>query len=240
MLLIRCLAIAVLYLAPAMACARDSMPKPVSHSSRALAGWRVNIDDRLLNEQQELGARALRLLTARLVAIEFVVPEPALTRLREVPIQIDFAHGELRNMQYHPSAHWLKQHGYAESLEKCVHIPAAEYFLSPYEIHRQPWVLLHELAHAYHDRVLGFDEPRIRAGWERFKESGHFREVLTITGKKREHYALTDAKEFFAEMTECYFGTNDFYPFVAGELLQAHPETYELMRTIWGALPAQK
>ncbi len=34
----------------------------------------------------------------------------------------------------------------------------------------------------------------------------------------REHYGLTNAKEFFAEMTETYFGSNDFYPFVAGEL----------------------
>jgi hypothetical protein len=29
--------------------------------------------------------------------------------------------------------------------------------------------------------------------------------------------------EFFAEMTEAYFGSNDFYPFVTGELKQAKP-----------------
>jgi len=29
--------------------------------------------------------------------------------------------------------------------------------------------------------------------------------------------------EFFAEMTEAYFGSNDFYPFVIGELKQAKP-----------------
>ena len=52
----------------------------------------------------------------------------------------------------------------------------------------------------------------------------------------REHYGLTDEKEFFAEMTECYFGSNDFYPFVTGELKQAEPEIFALLADIWGPL----
>jgi hypothetical protein len=48
----------------------------------------------------------------------------------------------------------------------------------------------------------------------------------------REHYGLTDQKEFFAEMTECYFGSNDFYPFVTGELKQAEPELFVLLADI--------
>jgi hypothetical protein len=55
----------------------------------------------------------------------------------------------------------------------------------------------------------------------------------------REHYALTNQKEFFAEMTESYFGSNDFYPFVAGELKQAEPEIFELLAEIWGPLPVR-
>ena len=38
-------------------------------------------------------------------------------------------------------------------------------------------------------------------------------------------------------MTECYFGTNDFYPFVAGELKRDEPEIYCLLQDIWGPLP---
>ena len=166
-----------------------------------------------------------------------VVPEPSLTKLREMPIQIDLTHGKLRNMQYHPSRGWLKENGYDESLAKRVHIPDVNYFLSPFENHRQPWAVLHELAHAYHDQVLGFDEPRIREAWKKFRDGGKYKSVVTSPGGEREHYALTDAKEFFAEMTECYFGANDFYPFVAGELKQAEPEIFALMREIWGPLP---
>jgi hypothetical protein len=48
---------------------------------------------------------------------------------------------------------------------------------------------------------------------------------------------LTNPQEFFAEMTESYFGTNDFYPFVAGELRQVEPEVFALLKEIWGPLP---
>lgn len=36
---------------------------------------------------------------------------------------------------------------------------------------------------------------------------------------------------------ECYFGSNDFYPFVTGELKQAEPEIFALLAEIWGPLP---
>ena len=166
-----------------------------------------------------------------------LVAEAPLARLREVPIQLDLTHGALRPMQYHPSADWLKEHGYSERLARCVHIPDAQEFLSPFENHRQPWAVLHELAHAYHDRVLGFDDARVIAAWKKFRDGGRYRSVLTTPGPTREHYALTDEKEFFAEMPECYFGANDFYPFVAGELKQAEPEIFALLRDVWGPLP---
>ena len=211
---------------------------PTKHTMRNIEGWPVRVDDRLLaGEHAAIGERALKLLTARLVAITIVVPEPALAKLRAVTIELDLDYGELKAMQYHPDAGWLKKHGYSTALAKCAHIPRADDFLSPYENHRMPWVVLHELAHAYHDQVLGFEEPRVIAVWKKFCDSGKYKSVLTSPGHMREHYGLTNQKEFFAEMTECYFGSNDFYPFVTGELKQAEPEIFALMSDIWGKLP---
>ena len=218
--------------------AADKPALPTAHTKRDIEGWNVRVDDRLLKgEGAALGERALKLLTARLVAITIVVPEKALAKLRAINIELDLDYGDLRIMQYHPDAGWLKAHGYSEALAKCVHIPGAEEFLSPFENHRMPWVVLHELAHGYHDQVLGFDEPRIAAAWEKFCASGKYKSVLTSPGPMREHYGLTNPKEFFAEMTESYFGSNDFYPFVTGELKQAEPEIFALMAEIWGPLP---
>ena len=214
---------------------------PTAHETREIEGWPVRVDRRLLaGTGKPAGDRALKLLEARLVAITVVVPEKELAKLRKVTIQLDLDYADLEAMQYHPDAGWLTENGYNANLAKCVHIPDVEDFLSPAENHRMPWVVLHELAHAYHDQFLGFEEPRIVAAWEKFRGSGKYKSVLTSTGGMREHYGLTDCKEFFAEMTESYFGSNDFYPFVTGDLKQAEPAIHDLMREIWGPLPGAK
>lgn len=211
---------------------------PTAHTTRNIEGWNIRVDDRLLTgDGAEIGARALKLLGARLVAIAVIMPESALTKLRAITIQLDLDYGGLRPAQYHPGADWLKAHGYAANLVKCVHIPQAEDFLSPFENHRMPWVVLHELAHGYHDQVLGFDHAKVKAAWQKFRDSGKYATVLTSPGGNREHYGVNNPQEFFAEMTECYFGSNDFYPFVTGELKQAEPEIFKLMAEIWGPLP---
>lgn len=213
-------------------------PIPTAHTERIIDGWTVRVDDRLLSGAgAALGERAFKLLNAKLVAITVVVPEKQLAGLRAVRIQLDLDYAGLNPMQYHPGAEWLKQKGYSESLVKCVHIPEAADFLSPFENRRMPWVILHELVHAYHDQVLGFEEPRIMAAWKNFTDSGKYTSVMTSMGGMHAHYGLTNHKEFFAEMSEAYLGSNDFYPFVAGELKQAEPEIFALMAEIWGPIP---
>jgi len=213
---------------------------PPAHTDQKIEGWTIRVDNRLLaTESAAQGERALKLLNARLIAISTIVPEPALGKLRGITIQLDLDYADLKPMQYHPGADWLKENGYRETLAKCVHIPAVAGFLSPFENHRMPWVILHELSHAYHDQVLGFDHPGIIAAWKKFRDSGKYASVLTSPGPLRGHYGLTNEKEFFAEMTETYFGSNDFYPFVAGELKKEEPGIFALMAEIWGPFPTR-
>ena len=218
--------------------AAEKKPLPTAHTTRNIEGWTVRVDGRLLKDQHAaVGERALKLLESRLVAITFVVPEKSLAKLRAVTIQLDLNYGGLVPMQYHPDAGWLKEHGCSGKLVKCVHIPEVEDFLEPTGIHSQPWVVLHELAHGFHDQMIGFEDARVIAVWKKFCDSGKYKSVLTTSGKMGGHYGLADPKEFFAEMTECYFGSNDFYPFVSGELKQAEPAAFALLAEIWGPLP---
>jgi hypothetical protein len=41
-------------------------------------------------------------------------------------------------------------------------------------------------------------------------------------------------REYFAETSEAYFGTNDCYPFVRAELKPHDPRMYELLGKLWG------
>ena len=209
--------------------------KPAAHEIRHIEGWTVQVDRRLLDgEGRATGEKALALLRARLADIVVVVPAERVTRLREVPIWLDLSHGELTSMQYHPSAEWLKNSGYSPAMAKAVHIPVAARFTEARHQHVQPWSVLHELAHAYHDRVIGFDDPRVMAVWEKYVASGRGTFALHVSGRSVPHYGLTNQKEFFAEMTEAYFGRNDFTPFVYGQLKRDEPDTHALLLEIWG------
>jgi hypothetical protein len=219
----------------------EDPPKPTSHTVRKIEGWTVRVDDRLLKTPDDvLGTRALRFLEGKLSDIKAVVPEDKLKKLQSVTIVLDLTHGKLGPMQYHPDSGWLRANGYSADLAKCVHLPRAADLPTKRNINEQPWVILHELAHAYHDQVLGFDEPRIKAAYETFKKSGHGDKALLFNGRRTRHYGLTNEKEFFAEMTEAFFGVNDFFPFNRGELKDAEPDIYALLVDIWESPPAKK
>lgn len=212
-------------------------PLPTTRTERKLEGWTISVDDRLLKSpDEELGTRALRFLEAKLADIKAVVPDERLKELQSIRIVLDLTHGKLGPMQYHPDAGWLKANGFSADLEKCVHLPRAVDVATRRNINEQPWVILHELAHAYHDQKLSFEEPRVREAYEAFKKSGHGAMALLYNGKRVKHYGLTNHKEFFAEMTEAYFGVNDFFPFNRAELQEAEPEVFSLLEKIWGPI----
>jgi dipeptidyl-peptidase-4 len=94
-------------------------------------------------------------------------------------------------------------------------------------------MVLHELAHAYHDQVLTFQHPGIQGAYREAKKGGAYDSVLRISGMKERHYAMTDPQEYFAEGTEAYFGTNDFYPFVRAELRVHDPKLFHLLEELW-------
>lgn len=202
---------------------------------KEIEGWTVHVDPQLLEgEHAEAGGRALAMLANHLQRIAILVPEDALQKMRTLEIWIEHDHPELRAMQYHPDLGWLTARGYDARLAEKVHITRAAALLSRHEMIKHPAVVLHELAHAYHDQILGFDEPRIKAAYGRAMKAGIYDEVLLYTGRKVRHYAATDHKEYFAEGTEAYFYRNDFYPFVRAELEQHDPALHDLLEEIWG------
>lgn len=202
-----------------------------------IEGWKVDVDPSLLEgKHQKEGAIALQMLANHLQRIKVLVPQPQLGKLQTIGIWIERAHPVLGNMQYHPGARWLKDHGHDPRLVKKVHITHASALLSRQQMLKHPAVILHELAHGYHDQILGFEHPDVKQAYDRAMAAGKYQQVLLYTGRMVKHYGTTNHKEYFAEATEAYFYRNDFYPFVAGELKQYDPFVYELFGKIWGKL----
>ncbi len=219
--------------------ATSKKPKPVRFDPviQQIEGWTVHVDPQLLEgEHSEEGSRALKMLANHLQRIAILLPEDRLAKMRKLEIWIEHHHPTLGAMQYHPNINWLKSHGHDPRLAKKVHITRAKNLLSRHQMIKHPAVVLHELAHAYHDQYLSFNNPRIIKAYKKAKEAGNYEKTLLYTGKRVRHYALKDHKEYFAEGTEAYFYRNDFYPFVRAELKEHDPTLHDLLVDIWGPL----
>ena len=201
-----------------------------------IEGWTVHVDPALLDggAEAQLGSRALRMLADHLHRISLLLPEDRLTELRKCEIWIEHHHPKLGAMQYHPSAGWLRANGHDPRLAKKVHITRAEALLSRQQLLKHPAVVLHELAHAYHDQVLGFDHKPIVDAYRKAMDDGTYEDVLLYTGKRVRHYGATNHKEYFAEGTEAFFYRNDFYPFVRAELKEHDAVLHRELEKIWG------
>ena len=203
-----------------------------AYHTQTVEGWLVYVSSAFNKGHQDDQEKSLALLRVKLFDITRVVPAPALAELRKVPIWLELADRKTVCMCYHPSKQWLIDNDLNPDKAQCVEIASSNRFLK-WSL-AQPWMVLHELAHAYHDRVLGFENPEINAAYDQAVSSHKYESVLHFDGKTMRAYALTNAKEFFAENSEAFFGTNDFYPFVRSELQAYDPATYQLMRKMWG------
>ncbi len=202
---------------------------------RKVEGWTVAVDPQLLHADHEaVATKAMQALANHLQRITYIVPPDRLAELRGLRIWLELENPTLSNMQYHPSRGWLVRNGHDPRLAKHVHIPRAKNLFAAHMWAKHPYVVLHELAHAYHDQKLGFDHLEIRQTFENAKQQGIYEEVLLYTGAKVRHYGLNNAKEYFAESTEAYFGVNDFYPFVRAELKEHDPRMFSLLEDVWG------
>lgn len=228
--------------------AANATPRPVESSSkpkpagavrfnpvvRDIEGWKVHLEPALVDgEHGELGAKARAMLANHLQRIKILIPAGPLAKMQRLEIWLEHSHPTLKAKQYHPSRDWLVANGHDPRLVRKVHLPQARDLLSREQMLKHPAVILHELAHAYHDQVLGFDHPEILAAYDKAKAAGNYEEVLAHTGRSVRHYGLANHKEYFAEGTEAFFYRNDFYPFVRAELKEHDPALENLLMKIW-------
>lgn len=213
----------------------DDKPKFPDPVEAKIEGWTLAVDPQLYEEEHEsLRESAFKALANHLQRIKYILPEDKVKELQKLRIRLDRDNKRLGAMQYHPDRGWLMANKHDPRLVKHVHIPRAQALLNRHTWAKHPYVILHELAHAYHDQVLSFNNPDIIDAYKNMKKAGIYEKVLLYTGRKVKHYSLTNHKEYFAESTESYLGVNDFYPFVRAELKEHDPVMFAVMEKVWG------
>ena len=207
--------------------ATASAYEPTSHYTiEKIEGWKVYVNNGLLGKGQhaKVGAQALKKLTADLATIKTWVPDRPLKELLKVPIWLevdttDGPHGRTPVFHYHPGKDWLKKMDFHPEKHKCVEFSRAAAYVGRKD--RSVQVVLHELAHGYHDRVLGFDHPKIRAAHKR---------AVAGTAYPPRDWARSNKEEFFCAVTQRYFGTKE----QRDQLKERDPDVVKLLKRIWG------
>lgn len=192
------------------------------------------------------GARnAQELLQANLDELDELLPEFALQVMRKNPIWLE------KNLTdgaawYHAHREYLVSMGYMVEKYHCVELCNYTHYVS-WVRQNQPYMVLHELCHLYHDQALagGFENKDVKAAYE-----NAMKEKLYVNNAYRldqntviEHYddyygapmyATNDCMEYFSEICEAYWGENDYYPFNYEDLRRHDPMGFALMEKVWG------
>ena len=138
---------------------------------------------------------------------------------------------------FHPDKTWLRDHDLNPHLAPGVHIINPRAALLDHKIFEWgPMTMLHELAHAYHNVKLGLSNPDIRSAYGSAMARGLYLKVpdRKFKNKKVKAYAASNKEEYFAEVTEAYFGKNDWFPHNRKELKEYDPKAYLMVEKVWG------
>lgn len=187
---------------------------------------------------------AIAHLKEDLTEINGLIPESALKVMKKNPIWLekDLTDGAA---WYHANQAWLEEQSrtdsrYMTAKWHCVELCNYVHYVS-WSDQNQPYMVLHELCHLYHDQGLpgGFENPEIKAAYNHAKSSGMYKNTPYRLDKNTKYnidvaYAMNDQMEYFSEICEAYWGENDYYPFNYDDLKEYDPQGFAVMEKVWG------
>jgi hypothetical protein len=215
----------------------DTFMQRAGYDYRMIRQWTVGFEKVIWGG---LDDRLSEILNAKLEEIEEVVPPGPLTKLRStVTIMADRTTPDFPSVAvYHwlGAEPWLREHGEPTCKAGSINILQTAEFVSLVEdISRYPAALLHEVAHAYHDRFVpgGRSNEIICAAYQGAVASGIYEHVLNVTGIMHQANAIINQMEYFANTTTAYFLRNDDWPENRDELARTDPVGFQMVRRLW-------
>ncbi len=199
------------------------------YERRTVRSFPVYVAPEFKTDTDGLLQKCLQILEANAERLERIVPRPAWDTISKVPIWLDY--------KPHPYAGGIYYHSRESLIASGVSLAklgSIQFFSSlPVMLAHEINPLLHELAHAYHERVLSWSYAPLLEAFVRAGRSGRYNAVRHVSGRHERAYAITNFSEFFAELSEAYFGVNDFFPFTRKDLKEFDPDSYRAVSDAW-------
>ncbi|MBW8041182.1 MAG: zinc-dependent peptidase [Planctomycetes bacterium] len=197
-----------------------------------IKGWTVYVSP-LLRRLRAYSQKILDLLEYKLYLIDLYMPVSSLEKLKTTPVWLELENNAVPYIAYHHCENTLKAKGLNPDKLNAIEIGSSGNFARWQEF--QKFILLRYLAYACYDKYLPDQQKQIDSAYANTLKSGKYTSVLRFDGRKVRHPALNSAREYFATMTESYYGLSGHYPFIQFELRQYDPNTCDLMSKLWGS-----
>jgi len=228
------------------------LPTRLEYQRREIRGFQVLTDTKLRYRL----SRVLEILDQDLESIQSRIPEQhyqSLAQCTEIIFNRRIAFGqdfqelvEGRLACYHSKddSSWLLEHQFPESRRGCVEIYSCQDYLDQRELWGTGGLLLHELCHAFHDKICprGFENSTCL---EAFKNANSLKiydsvEYKSSQGERRRAraYAVENHKEYFAEISVAYMEHgflefNKWFPYNRRQLKEFDPQGFEMCTELW-------
>lgn len=179
--------------------------------------------------------RALANISEDLQMITDSLQDEILDILNARPMWLELQNGN--GACFHPNKIWILENDHVPEKAHCVEVTNAKNF-NNWSGSNQPMIVLHELSHYYHYHELGWNNNTITSAYENAKGKGLYINVEYINPDgsvvtRGTAYALENEKEYFAELSEAYWGKNDYYPFTRDQLKEYDPVGYQMVESLW-------
>ena len=192
-------------------------------------GFTINVNEKIVAGTNT--ARALALLKSDLQKLVALLPTDVVNQLRSKTIWVESVSG-VQSVLYHVSNTKVPEK------EGCVEIGNLFEYYDRVNL-KQPYLLLHSLALLYLDQFVSNDQKNLlEQTYNAAIAERKYQSVYGTNGIKLILNQTPDAKKdketYFAELTEAYWGENDFFPFDYAELERYDNDGFVLMEAIWG------
>ena len=139
-----------------------------NYKKREVQGFTVLVNPEVEKHPEEAKA-AFEELEKQLKKVCEVVPEKPLAAIKKVKFWVEWQAKKNGAAEFHVSRGWLKDNGYNPDKTGCVEINNLKNFVD-WSQRTQPWMVLHELAHAYHHLTLGEKYAPLEAAYKQAME----------------------------------------------------------------------
>jgi len=201
------------------------------YTEQNIAGFKVLVNPAVV-QQAPMFKEVTDAIADQVSAMASQLPAQGLEQLKQTRIWVELDAEADKATVFHSSPDWIVASAGNQDKVGHIEITNAKKFIQ-HSRQGHSSLLLHEFTHAFHQKVLGADHKAVIDTYEQVQLRLLYDRVEHVSGTVGPGYATLGPLEYFAEISEAYFGLNDFYPFDRAQLKKHDPIGHDLVQKLW-------